>query len=111
MKLNRIIALTITIALLIGAFGCATEKEQEEKLAASAKVSRAEAERIALARVPGGTIKEAEIEKEHGRVIWSVDVATAGTPDITEVHVDAQTSEVLGIEKESPASETKEKKK
>ena len=33
------------------------------------RVSRAEAERIALKRVRSGQIKEAELEKEHGKLV------------------------------------------
>ena len=92
--------------------GCASEKgEREEaaKLEAQAKVSRADAEKAALVRVPGGTIKEGEIEKEKGKLIWSFDITTHGTQDITEVHVDAMSGEVVGVEKETQKDEEKEK--
>ncbi len=106
-----IVPLALTLALVAtGLAGCATEKEQEAKLEAKAKVTKAEAERIALAKVPGGTIKEAGIEKEKGKVIWSFDIATPGTQDITEVAVDAMTGDVLAIDKETPSQEAKEKK-
>jgi hypothetical protein len=104
----------ICSALAIGLFaGCASEKGERENqaaLQATAKVSKADAERTALAKVPGGTIKEGGIEKEKGRVIWSFDIATPGTKDITEVAVDAMTGEVVAIDKESPADEAKEKR-
>lgn len=83
------------------AFGCATAK--------NAKVSRSDAEHTALNKVPGGTIKEGELEKEHGRLIWSFDIATPGTTTITEVHVDANTGEVEATERESEAHEKAEK--
>lgn len=92
--------------------GCASEKSEREegaRLEAEAKVSRADAEKAALAKVPNGTVKEGEIEKEKGKLIWSFDVATPGTKDITEVHVDAMTGEVVGMEKEAPKDEAKEK--
>ena len=104
----------MAMALLFGGFGCATEREHEGKaktLEARARVSRAEAERIALGRVPGGSIKEGEIEKEKGKVFWSFDISTPGTRDISEVHVDAQSGEVLGVEKETAEKEAGEKKK
>lgn len=92
-----------------GLAGCATGKDSESKLQAQAKVSRTEAEKIALAKVPNGTIKEGEIEKEKGRLIWSFDIATPGTADISEVHVDALSGEVVAMEKESPSQQAKEK--
>lgn len=79
-------------------------------LQARAKVSRAEAEKIALAKVPNGSIKEGELEKEKGKLIWSFDIATPGSQDITEVQVDAVTGEVVSVEKETPAQQKKEAK-
>jgi hypothetical protein len=71
-------------ATLLGAVtcGCATS---QAKLESQARVSKAEAGRTALARAPGSTIKEAELEKEEGTLVWSFDLATPGTADLTEV--------------------------
>ncbi len=55
----------------------------------SAAVSQADAERIALAKVPGGRVTEAYLSREHGAIVWSVHVASASGS--TEVYVDAQT--------------------
>ena len=95
------------------AAGCMTEKgegDKEAKLEAHAKISKPQAEKIALEKVPGGTIKEGELEKEKGKLIWSFDVSTPGTADITEVHVDAITGAVLTTEQETAKEEAKEKK-
>jgi hypothetical protein len=54
-------------------------------------------------------VKEGELEKEHGRVIWSFDIATPGSAEITEIHVNANTGEVIATEKETEAHEEKEK--
>ena len=105
MKIVTLVCSVIVIALFVG---CASE-QQEAKLKAQAKISRADAERTALNKVPGGTIKESGIEKENGKLIWSFDIATAGATDITEVAVDAITGEVIAVEKEPPAKEAKEK--
>ena len=110
MKIRYIICSILAVGLLAGGLvGRAGEKEDEAGLAAKAKISKAEAERIALAKVPNGTIKEGGIEKEKGKVIWSFDIATPGTKDITEVAVDAMTGEVVAIDKETPNDEAKEK--
>jgi uncharacterized membrane protein YkoI len=87
--------------------GCASE--QEAKLESQARISKPEAEKIALAQVPNGTIQEGELEKEKGRLIWSFDIVTPGSRDITEVQVDAQTGHVASVEKETPKQEQKEK--
>ncbi len=98
--------------LVCGFTACETEKEHEgkkENLAAEAKITRAQAEQTALTKAPGGTVKEGELEKEKGRLIWSFDIATPGTTDITEVGVDAITGEIVSVDKETAASEAKEK--
>ena len=112
MKINTISLAVLTGTVLVGSLlGCATGKHGDAKLQEQAVVLRSEAEQIALARVPGGAIKEGEIEKENGKLIWSFDIAKPGTANITEVQVDAMTGQVLAIEKESPAQQAKEKKK
>jgi len=119
MKINHIICSVVTCGLLAGGLtACMTEKEEgkegrkakEAQLEAQAKITRAEAEKIALDKVPGGTIKEGEIEKEKGKLIWSFDIATPGTKDITEVNVDALTGAVVDVSKETVADQEKEKK-
>jgi uncharacterized membrane protein YkoI len=109
----------LTAGLLTGCITERCEKHHKEcaksckeakqaKLMAEAKVSRADAEKTALAKVPGGTIKEGELEKEKCKLIWSFDLTTPDTKDITEVGVDAITGDVISVEKESAESEAKE---
>jgi uncharacterized membrane protein YkoI len=45
-------------------------------------------------------VKEGELEREHGRLIWSFEINTPDTKDITEVNVDATSGEVVNIEHE-----------
>ena len=108
----------IVCALTASLFaGCMTEEHEHEhhhnqaKLEAEARVSRADAEKIAMDKVPGGTIKEAELEREKGKLIWSFDMATPGTKDVTEVNIDAITGAVIAVDKESAADEAREAKK
>jgi hypothetical protein len=105
MEIKNIIGMTLTAALLAG---CASEKESKEALQAQAKVSQADAQATALAQVPNGTVKESELEKEHGKLIWSFDIATANTKDITEVNVDAISGQFVSKEMEKPENEAKE---
>jgi hypothetical protein len=106
MKIKTMVASVVAVALLGSFTGC---KSSQAELQAQAKISRADAEKTALAKVPGGTIKEGELEKEHGKLIWSFDIATAAK-DVTEVQVNAVTGEIVSVEKETPAHEEKEKK-
>ena len=88
--------------------GCMTEKQDQASLQAQAKISKETASASALAKVPGGTVKDGELEKEKGKLIWSFDIAVAGSPDIKEVAVDATTGEVLDVVTETPADQAKE---
>ena len=103
MKIKMIVCSALAAFLLAG---CATENQA--KLMAEAKISKETAQQTALAKVPNGTIKEAEIEKEKGKLQWSFYVTTSDTKDITEVNVDAMTGDVISVEKESAESESKE---
>ncbi len=102
------VSLLASAALLLTA-GCATHPSQAE-LQAKAKITQDQAQQIALSKAPGGTIKEATLEEEHGKLVWPFDIATPGAKDITEVQVDAITGTVVSVENESPAQEAKEKK-
>jgi hypothetical protein len=75
---------------------------------AQQRISRAEAEKIALARVPGGKTISGKLEKEKGRQIWSFDISMPGSRNITEVWVDARTGEVVSTQIETPAEQAKE---
>ncbi len=104
----KTLAFSALAAILLA--GCATgHHDTQAKLQAEAKVSRADAEKIALAKAPNGTIKEGELEKEKGKLIWSFDIATPDSKDITEVNVDAITGDVVSVEQETPAQQKQEK--
>jgi len=110
MKIKYLICSMLGAGLIVaGLVGCETEKAEQARLQAKAKISRADAEKTALTKAPGGTIKEGELEEEKGKLIWSFDIATPGTKEITEVGVDAITGEVVSVEKESEEHEAKEK--
>jgi len=115
MKTKHLLSSLLALGLIaVGLTACATDKEEGKvttaQLAAQAKITKADAEKAALAKVPGGTVKEGEIEKEDGKLVWSFDITTPGTADITEVLVDALTGAVISVEKETPADQAKEKK-
>lgn len=107
--MKTLIGMSLAVALLAG---CESEKREEAnqaKYMAEAKVSQADAQATALAQVQNGTVKESELEKEHGKLIWSFDIATPDTKDITEINVDAITGQVVSKEMEKPEKEAKEK--
>ena len=98
-------------ALLMAGCECEKSCHKGSKLEGKAKVGKEEATKIALAKAPGGTVKESELENEKGKLIWSFDISMTGTKDITEVNVDANSGEVVAVEHENVKSdESKEKK-
>ena len=100
MKMKLFLGSALAVSLLAG---CATVN-----LESQAKVSKADAEKTALAKVPGGMVKDGELEKEKGKLIWSFDITVAGSPDIKEVAVNAITGEVVDVVTETPADQAKE---
>ena len=110
MKNKLIITGVLAAALgVVGLTGCASEKQEQAELQAQAKIGKEQAQQTALAKVPGGSIKEGELEKEKGKLIWSFDVAIPDSKDIREVNVDAITGDVVSVETETPEQQAKEK--
>ena len=97
------------VAVLAFAFLCCVDASPSEKqLAKEAKITRSEAEHIALAKVLDGRMSSGELEREHGMLIWSFDIAKPGTRDISEVQVDAKTGEVVSVKTETPKDQAAE---
>lgn len=86
----------------------AAAPETRAQLQAEAKVTKADAERTALGKVPNGTIKDSELEKEHGKLIWSFDIAMPHSRNTTEVQVDAKTGKIANVQVETPKDQAKE---
>lgn len=86
----------------------ADEKKEKSKDVKSAKITKAEAEKIALKAVPGGKVMEAELEHESGMFIWSLDVKSG--KETKEVWIDPQSGKVVKITTESAKAEKSEKK-
>ncbi len=78
------------------------------KQATHAKVSMKTARATALAKVPGGKVQAAELEREHGKLIYSFDIRVPGKSGIEEVQVDAIHGEVVSMAHEGPKAERKE---
>jgi uncharacterized membrane protein YkoI len=96
--MKKILGCTLAVALATIAFA----KTETPKL------TRAQAQKIALAKAPG-TVKSAELEKEHGKLVWSFDIKTSKT-DITEILVNANDGSIVAKEAAEKAKERKEKK-
>jgi len=59
------------------------------------KITRDEAQHIALKQVPDGSVKSAKLKQDSGRRIWAVLIGKAGSNARTEVHVDALSGRIV----------------
>lgn len=75
----------------------ASEADEAKTLGDLAKVSSADAEKAALAAVPGGTVLGSALENDNGSVIYEVDMTDTNGKSI-EVKVDAGNGAVLSQE-------------
>ena len=80
-------------------------------LARQAKIDLDTARSTALARVQHGRVRSEELEKEHGKLIYSFDIAVPGKSGVEEVNVDAITGKVVAKHHESAKDEQKEEAK
>ena len=65
-------------------------------------ISESQAKKIALAKVPNGHIRSAELENEHNALVWSFDISRPHTRTITEILANAKTGEIVDIQSETP---------
>ena len=83
--------------------------ETQADLQKEAKITMEKAREIALSKVKNGKIASEELEREHGKLIYSFDIKT-DKPGVTEVNVNAITGKIVGIQKENAKKEAAEKK-
>jgi uncharacterized membrane protein YkoI len=83
----------------------------EAQLSGLAKLTKAEAEKLAMAQL-GSThsvsTSSAELESEHGCLIWSFDFRVAGRSGVQEIQIDAGNGKVLSRKHESARTEAAE---
>lgn len=108
--LNKISVLTLVVASAFAAPHAFAADETPSALLAEAKVTEAQAKETALATVPHGKVKSSELEREHGKLVWSFDLSQPSVKGVTEVQVDAISGKIVSVKKETPAQEAKEAK-
>ncbi len=102
-------SLAVAVALAcVSATPLLAAKESPTSLQTQATIAEEAATQTALARVNGGKIKSAELEREHGQLIWSFDISKPHSRNIAEVQVDAETGEVVSEQIETPADQAAE---
>src|SRR6516164_11104964 len=99
-----------TLPMIVGSLLLATASfaADDSKLVAEANIKETEARATALAQVKNGTVRTEELEREHGHLIYSYDIAVPGKPGIDEVNVDAMTGKVIARTHEGDKAERKE---
>lgn len=83
-------------------------KEATPGLAAQATISADSAQKIALAQVSRGWIREAKLLEENGTLVYSYDVKARGKSGVEEVMIDAKTGAVVSSKHETAKTEAKE---
>ena len=114
MKQHSSTVFALTILLTAGIFTAAEtanandkEKKGKAEMAAAAKVTIDQAIKTASDKVAGKVI-EAELEKKHNKIVWEVEVLTAENKAM-EVHIDADTGDVIDVEEEKAKPKTSPK--
>jgi uncharacterized membrane protein YkoI len=115
---TTLLTLGATVALAATAGAQATQQGAQQgtqpktdippALARSAKISLDSARAIAMKRVANASIESQELEREHGRLIYSFDMKVPGKSGIQEVNVNALNGRVVGVSHEGPAAEKRE---
>lgn len=109
MKRLNFAVLTLAAVLGVSPLMASSVSNDQAKMQKEAKVSMAHARELALKKVPGGKVDSAELEREHGKLIYSFDIKTA-KPGVTEVQVNAINGSIVSVTHETPAKEAAEHK-
>ena len=94
-------AFTLASVVALGALAANTT--------AKPKITIEQARATALKKAPG-KVRSEELENEHGKLIYSFDIATSKS-GVTEVNVDAMNGKIVAVQHESAAKEAAEAKK
>jgi hypothetical protein len=114
---SAIVLLLVSAGSALATHHCSLHPKKgatKEELAAMAKVTEADAQKTALASFKDpskATVKESELEAEHGCLVYSFDIEVAGKTGIQEVLVDAGSGKVLSSKHESAKAEAAEQAK
>ena len=99
--LVALIGLALVLSVPVWADSKDKGKEKEEtkegvEMSKTAKVTVEQAIKTATEKVAGKVI-EAELERKHDRAVWEVEIVGADDK-VTEVHIDADTGDVIDTE-------------
>ena len=109
-QLQKLSGIVIALGLGLSAPLVLATAMSQDALKAEAKVTEADARATALTTVPSGTVQSAELENEHGKLVWSFDIKDSKSPKVIEIQVDAKTGRIVSKKTESRAEQAKEAK-
>ena len=100
---------SVILIVALSAFGISSGVASDKIEAKhSSKITKARAERIALTKMRGGSIRSAELETARGRRFWSVYIAKPGSKNAKEIRVDATSGQILAVQTERPEDQAEE---
>jgi uncharacterized membrane protein YkoI len=97
--------LIVALSALGISSGVARDKNEAKH---SGKITKARAERIALTKVLGGSIRSAELQTARGQRFWAVYIAKPGSKNAKEIRVDTTSGKILGVQTEKPEDQAEE---
>jgi uncharacterized membrane protein YkoI len=101
----------LTAMLFMSASTTKAASTDQATLQKEAKISMEKAKEIALKHVKKGSrIASSELEREHGKLIYSFDIREPQRKDVTEVNVNAIDGKIVAIGHENASTEAAEKK-
>jgi hypothetical protein len=119
--MHRQIALTLLLLALSASvsaaeFSCSIRPAKDirpTQMQGLAKVTQAEAQKAALAKIKASStkIESSELEVEQGCLVYSFDIGIAGKRGVEEIVVDAGTGKILSHKHESAKQEAAERAK
>jgi len=95
----RSVILIVALSAFGISSGVASDKIEAKHFS---KITKARAERIALTKVPGGSIRSAELETARGQRFWAV------SKNANEIRVDATSGQILAVQTERPGDQAEE---
>ena len=98
---------SVILIVALSAFGISSGVASD-KMKHSSKITKAKTERIALTKVPGGSIRSAELETARGQRFWAVFIAKPGSKNAKEIRVDATSGQILAVQTERPGDQAEE---
>ena len=101
----RSLILIVALTVFGVASGVASDKDEAKRFS---KITKSRAERIALTKVPGGSIRSAELETARGQRFWAVFIAKPGSKNAKEIRVDAASGQILAVQTEKPEDQAEE---